>query len=659
MCGIAGVTGLDVPAARSREIVCRMAEQIRHRGPDGGGVVTHPDATLGMTRLAIVDIAHGNQPMTNDDGSVVIVYNGEVYNAPELRRSLEQQGVRFRTRSDTEVILRLYEQQPDRLEEWLVGMWAFAIHDRGRRRLVLSRDRFGIKPLFIADAGSALAFASELRCFDRELRPFAPLFGIDHAAAQAMLSWSYVPESSTIYSGVRRLPPATRLTVDLDSGRRSTHRYWRLVPSAEAARTRSMAEACEGVNVLLTRALREHLESDVPVAAFLSGGIDSSLVTAYGDQLSTTPLTAYSIGFDDPDVDESRFARAVARRIGVPIRVENFDEEKARHHLADALLAYDEPFGDSSSLATYLLSRHVARDFKVALGGDGGDEVFAGYKRHLVARMRRPFAASPRLRDVVGRTLGRGLLGSVPVRNDCVRGWREVLRRCRRLASALDGPDAAVYAQLTQFVPLARTAVLMQHGGDAARFEEQACQRFLDATGSELQRSMASDLSSLTCNDMLVKVDRASMAQHLEVRVPFLDHRLVEFGVGLPEQYTVGAAGQSLAGKRVLRTMYEQRFGPALARRKKHGFGVPLQKWLSGPFDAACERLFARERLERFGILAPAELSDGGFRRWVADDPSIAWHAFALAAWCEATLGDGPEALRETLAPCSLAGQRS
>lgn len=630
---------------RSEALVQSMADRIRHRGPDGGGIIAHPDATLGMTRLAIIDVVHGHQPMPNDDGSIVIVYNGEIYNAPALRQDLERRGVQFRTRSDTEVILRLYETDPDHVEEHLVGMWAFAIHDRRRRKIVLSRDRFGIKPFFIADTGDALAFASELRCFDRSLAPFSRLFEIDHDAAHAMISWSYIPESATIYKGVRRLAPASRMEIDLATKKRSTRTYWRLEPSPEAERVKSLDEACEKVEHLLRRAVKEHLESDVPIATFLSGGIDSSLVTAYANDVSSAPIKAYSIGFTESYFDESPFARQTAERLGVPINVETFDENTARAKLPDALLAYDEPFGDSSSLATYLLCHHVARDFKVALGGDGGDEIFAGYKKYMVVRLRRPFLQAPRLRDALG-----GALGKIPVLYDRTRGWTEMLRTVRRVARGLEGTAAHVYTQLTQVAPLLQTAPLMREPSAAIRFEAEAHERFNRAHGTELQKTLATDLGSMLCNDMLVKVDRASMACSLEARVPFLDHRVVEFGVGLPETYTLGAHGRAFSGKRVLRTLHERRFGHALAHRKKHGFGVPVEKWLRGPFDPACERLFSKDRLDRFGILSSEELSSGGFRRWADTDPWILWHAFAMAAWCEATLGDGPDALRETLA---------
>jgi asparagine synthase (glutamine-hydrolysing) len=641
MCGIVGLVAFDAPLERARTVVTAMAERIRHRGPDGGGVVVHSGATLGMTRLAIVDVVHGHQPMANEDESVVIVYNGEVYNAPALRAELERKGVHFRTRSDTEVILRLYEQDPDRVEEALVGMWAFAIHDRKRRRVVLSRDRFGIKPLFVVDTGTALAFASELRCFDRDLPPFRDRFGIDHGAAHAMLSWSFVPETSTIFEGVKRLGLGSRLEIDLATGARRTRTYWQLTPSSEAARIDSLDDACHGVEVLLRRAVREHLESDVPVATFLSGGIDSSLVTALAAEESTKPVKAYCIGFKEPRFDESPFARETAARIGVDIDVGMLDEATALAHLPDALLAYDEPFGDNSSLAVNLLCHHVARDYKVALGGDGGDEVFAGYKKYLIMKLRRPFASVPRVRNALGSALGR-----IPTRTDRTRGWTEVLRTLRRLSRGLAGDDAQIYSQLTQVASLARTEGLVRRpGSGAATYLDALRHRFEASTGTELQRTLTCDLSNTLPNDMLVKVDRASMAHHLEARVPFLDHRLVEFGVGLPERFTLGTQG-----KVVLRELHERRFGKKLARRKKMGFGVPVEKWLRGPLDGACERLFEKSRLDRFGILSSDALSGGRHRDWVRTDPQVVWHVFAMASWCEAVLGEGPDALRDVLA---------
>ncbi|MGH7551885.1 MAG: asparagine synthase (glutamine-hydrolyzing), partial [Longimicrobiales bacterium] len=421
MCGIAGLAGARQTPAEQGELVSAMCARIVHRGPDGGGVAVHADATLGMRRLAIVDLSGGEQPMSSEDGTSTIVYNGEVYNAPRLRAELEAEGVRFRTRSDTEVVLKLYERHPDCLEEALVGMWAFAIHDKKRRRLVLSRDRFGIKPLFFFAVDRCVAFASDLRSFEplRGIRP-AGTFDLDADAVHAMLAWSFVPETRTVYRGVERLAPATRMEVDLVTGARSLRRYWTLRPSDDARSVKSLPAAMELVDARLRRAVREHLESDVPIASFLSGGIDSSLVTAYAVEESSKPITAYSIGFREARFDEAPAARATAAALGVEHHVEYLDESNAREQLADALLAYDEPFGDSSAVATYLLARVVAKTHKVALGGDGGDEAFAGYRKHKIVRARR--ALGP-LRPLVAAALGL-----VPARTDRTSRSAEWLR---------------------------------------------------------------------------------------------------------------------------------------------------------------------------------------------------------------------------------------
>jgi len=617
--------------------VTSMAGKIHHRGPDGGGIAFHPDATIGMRRLAIVDIAHGNQPMFSRDGTIALVYNGEIYNAPALRADLMRRGVEFDTRSDTEVLLRLYERDPDAVEEHLRGMWAFAVHDRRRKRVVVSRDRFGIKPLFVAARGRTLAFASELRAFDRSFSALAPCFELDRSSAHAMLAWGYVPETATIFHGVERLAPAHRLTVDLETGERQTTRYWRLSPSAEASRITKLGDACELVDAALRDAVREHLESDVPVATFLSGGIDSSLVTAYA--AAHAPVKAYTIGFREERFDESPHARKTAEKIGVPLQVDVLDEDVARAHLSEVLAAYDEPFGDSSSVATYLLCRHVARDYKVALGGDGGDEVFAGYKKYRIVPIRRWLDFVPGSRSLIASLLSR-----LPPSVDRSSAWSDFIRVASKVGRGLGASDAAAYVALTQLGPLAVTAQLVEGYTDAQRFERLAMDRFRAAAGTPLQRAACADFENPLPNDMLTKVDRASMACSLEARVPFLDHRLAEIGVGLPERFTLGGRG-----KRVLRTLHRHRFGKQLAHRGKWGFGVPVERWLARSLAPACEELFRADRLDRYGLLSKAALSNGRHTHWLTEAPILLWHAFALAAWCEVNLGDGPDALRAIL----------
>jgi asparagine synthase (glutamine-hydrolysing) len=646
MCGIAGIVGgpLDIAARKTR--VEQMIEAIRHRGPDGGGVTSEGAAAIGMARLAIVDIAGGLQPMFSDDLGIALVFNGEIYNAPALRERLRKDGVTFHTRSDTEVILRLYERDPERIEDELVGMWAFAIHDRKRRRVLLSRDRFGIKPLFLADTGNALCFASELRSLlaVKDLPGFGALLTPDPEAAHAMVAWAYVPEDATIFRGVKRLPPAHRLELDLDTGRRTLTEYWRMHPSAEAGFVKSLGEACELVEPALVRAVREHLESDVPIATFLSGGIDSSLVTALAAEQSPAPLTAFSIGFREERFDESPYARRTAEKLGVAHEVRYLTEADAIAAVPEALLAYDEPFGDSSSVATLLLARTVARTHKVALGGDGGDEVFAGYRKHQVLRVRSLLEQLPGARPILREALRR-----LPAPLDRTTRTTDALRTLRRLERGLDSNPAGAWVALTQVASLERSAPLLARPASGERFLEQGRAHFERALGNELQRTLACDLGSPLANDMLTKVDRATMAVSLEARVPFLDHRVAELGVGLPAEFTL------TNGKRVLRELHRRRFGAELADRPKKGFGVPVEGWLSGSLSAPVDHFFDQRRLERFGLLAPDHLSNGKWRAHLATDGYLLWHALALAVWCEATLGDGPDAVREAFAPPSMA----
>jgi asparagine synthase (glutamine-hydrolysing) len=306
--------------------------------------------------------------------------------------------------------------------------------------------------------------------------------------------------------------------------------------------------------------------------------------------------------------------------------------------LPDALCAYDEPFGDSSSLATYLLSQVVARTHKVALGGDGGDEIFAGYRKHRIVSMWDAVDRLPGARRAIAATLAR-----LPSRTDRTSRWGELLRTVRRVARGLEGRDVDGYVALTQVASLAATAPMVVRPAGPI-FVTEVAARFEAAPGARLQRTLVADLGNVLPNDMLTKVDRASMACHLEARVPLLDHRIVEAGLGLPARFTLGRRG-----KEVMRALFARRFPAPLASRRKQGFGVPVERWLRTELSGACRRLFARDRLERFGVLAPSALSGGAHEQWLATHPYLVWHAFALAAWCEVHLGAGAGALREIL----------
>jgi asparagine synthase (glutamine-hydrolysing) len=633
MCGIAGLVELRREAGADDRIRAMIA-RLRHRGPDGDGVLVDGNVALGHTRLAIVDVEHGAQPMTRGDAS--IVYNGEVYNAPRLRAEMVAAAARFETRADTEVVLERYLQDSSHFEDELVGMWALAILDRRRRRVVLSRDRFGIKPLFVVRGTSGVAFASELGALRAVASRFPGAFDIDHDAAHAMLSWAYVPGTATIYRGVRRVAPGTRLEIDLDSGAINEHRYYRPRPAADAARVRTLQEACELISPLVAQAGREHLESDVPIAAFLSGGIDSSLVLDAAAAAGGPPVRAFTIGFRDPRFDESPFAREVATALGIELEVDYLDEAALLKAVGGALAAYDEPFGDSSSLATYVLSRAVGQSHKVALGGDGGDEVFAGYRKHRIVSMRSLLGRIPGAMSLSSMVLSR-----LPARTDRTTSLGEFLRTLERVSRGLSGDDATSYVALTQVAALTRTTPLVRNPG-GQEFADEIVATYRSAPGGALLRTRICDLENVLPNDMLTKVDRASMAHHVEARVPLLDHRIVEAGLGLPDAFTLGRSG-----KVVLRELYRRRFGERLAARRKQGFAVPVERWLASALEPACKALLARERLDHFGILSSAELSNGGHRRWLREHPYLIWHVLAFAAWCEVHHGQGPDRLAE------------
>ncbi|MGZ3420112.1 MAG: asparagine synthase (glutamine-hydrolyzing) [Polyangiales bacterium] len=630
MCGIAGVVLPDASRDDLRAAVTKMCSLLVHRGPDEGGCYVGPPAAIGMRRLSIVDIQNGHQPMVGRDGDVILVFNGEIYNAPEIRAELEAEGVAFSTRSDTEVILRLYERNPEDVERRLRGMWAFCILDQKRRRLVLSRDRFGIKPLFLLRAGRTLAFASELRAF-HVLRGNAD---VDHAlrlspsAAHAMLSWGFVPNERTIHEGVTRLPPATRFEISLEGGVESTVRHWQPTPSKDAERASTIEEAEEIVSAVLRESVAIHLRSDVPCATFLSGGIDSSLVSAYAARAADYPVRAFAIGFTEPRFDESPYAREVARKLGLEIDVATLRPEDGPDLALEALQAYDEPFGDSSAVATYALSRLAARTHRVVLGGDGGDEGFAGYRKHRMIGVRDRLGDTPRLRSFLSRAIG-----VFPAPVDRSTRWSTMLRQLARVGRSIAGSDAQAYRALTQVEPLDRTAPYAASPGGEEM--ERALERHFErALGTQLQRSLVTDTLNTLPNDLLTKVDRASMRFSLEVRVPFLDHLVFETGLGLRQSLTLGRKG-----KAVLRALAARDVGHEVANRPKHGFEVPVEGWLRGPLQPICDELFTRAALNRHGLLSTAALADGRWRQALVTDPLIVWNALALAAWC-ATLGD-------------------
>jgi len=585
MCGIAGFVDFGGHAKdQAHARVRRMADSIIHRGPDEEGIYVDDFAALGHRRLSIIDLSSGQQPMGVLDGKVNIVFNGEIYNFVELRTALEARGHRFRTQSDTEVILVAYLEWGEHCVERLNGMFAFAIWDARFRRLVLARDRVGKKPLYYYRKGSLIAFASELKA----LRAAGLCQeAVDPEALDCYFSLGYIPAPRTIYKGVRKLRAAHCLTISSTTG--SERQYWQLSFAEPVAR--SLEEATEEFEPLLDDAVKCRLMSEVPLGAFLSGGIDSSLVVSSMARLLERPVITNSIGFEEEQFNELPVAGAVAAHLRTnhheyvvkPKAVEVI-ERIARH--------FDEPLADSSAVPTWYVCEMARRTVTVALSGDGGDESFGGYTfRYLPHMMEsRVRAAIPvSVRQAVFGTLGTLWPGSArlpkPLRLKTIfenlsKGDAEAfycdlafLRNDAR--AALYSPDFV--AELRGFTPM-ETVQPYYSQSDAK-----------DALG----RSQYTDIHFYMTDDVLVKVDRMSMAHSLEVRCPLLDHRIIEFAAKLPTNLKVQARG----GKRLLRAMAARRLPAEILNRPKRGFSIPAARWLRDELRPLAESLiFDRNR---------------------------------------------------------------
>jgi asparagine synthase (glutamine-hydrolysing) len=640
MCGIAGIIATDWSRERTEGALGRMCDALVHRGPDDQGLRWENGVGLAMRRLSIVDVAGGHQPLCNEDGTLWIVFNGEIYNAPALRQALIARGHRFRTRTDTEVVVHLYQDEGLHFADEMRGMWALAIHDMRAGRVVLSRDRVGIKPLFVHTQGQRTVFASELRAFRAVASELgAAALDLDAACAQAMLSWSYVPGTSTIYRNIRSLEPGTHETVTA-GGAVMRRRYWQLHASADAKHVRTMGEALEITETELRRAVREHMESDVPVGAFVSGGIDSGLVAAYAAEAAPS-LSTFSVGFDVAAFDESEHADAVAKALGSTHLLHRMGAADVYGALVDVLVHCDGPFGDSSLIATWAVSRLAARTHKVVLSGDGGDEVFAGYVKHSIVSWRdrlHGFPSAPfRAADMILRRMPQSR----------ERRTTDFIRKLRRAVCALALPPDAGYAALTRIAGLEETASMMLEPPFDSPFLDLVERKFAAAPGDdELSKTLATDIAVVLPNDMLSKVDQASMLNSLETLVPLLDHRLIELGWGLPDRFKLG----TVHGKLVLRELFRRRYGERLAMRPKQGFQVPVESWLAGPLKPALEWVFAPGRLQRHGLLDPRAFTTERRQALLTHQPLLLWNAFCLAVWCEVSVGASGEAeLRDIL----------
>jgi asparagine synthase (glutamine-hydrolysing) len=618
MCGIVGKISFD--ATVDRRLIERMCDVIEHRGPDSRGIFVDQNIGLGVQRLAIIDLETGDQPIFNEDRSIVLVLNGEIYNYRELRSSLLDKGHRFATHSDTEVIVHLYEDHGGACVNMLRGMFAFALWDLRRRRLLLARDRIGKKPLYFSFDGSNLWFASEGKAILQD--PAVPRT-VDYGAIDAFLHHQYVPDGSSAFASLSRLPAAHTLTFD-GSGPEQ-RRYWKLSFTDQVHLTDD--ESCELIRTNLLEATRLRLRTDVPLGAFLSGGVDSSAVVAAMAQQSAGRVKTFTIGFPNERVDERRYARDVANLFDT-----DHTELVIEPNVIDALprLAwhYGEPFADQSSIPSFYLSEMTRRDVTVALNGDGGDESFAGYRRYFGNDLARQLRLVPPL----AARMAEGTLSRVGT------GTTQDTRRARllRLSRALQLDPAGRYGMWVACFNASERRALYRPdfaSAVAASRPETKMREAYEASDAQtlVERLLDVDTQTFLPDQLLVKMDIASMAHSLEVRSPLLDHVFVEMAASLP----LSAKVSGRTGKRLLKEAVRPWIPDHVLDRPKQGFTMPISDWLRSELrhlpqailldPAALERgLFERRALE--GLISEHQ-------RRTRDNSEKLWSLIQLELW--------------------------
>lgn len=591
MCGIVGIVNLD-GAGVDASLVARMNEAIRHRGPDEEGTYLEGPVGLAMRRLAIIDLAGGQQPIANEDRTCWIVFNGEIYNYRQLKKRLEDLGHTFRTDCDTEAIVHAYEEFGADCPRHLRGMFAFAIWDTRRRELFLARDRVGKKPLLYSKTGGAFVFGSE---FSSLL--LHPSVGreIDREAIHDYLSFMCVPAPLTAYRDIRKLEPGHSLTLKSD-GELKIERYWQ--PDFSKKIKISEEEAGQRALELLREAVGVRLMSEVPLGAFLSGGVDSSAVVTLMAEQSSTPVKTFSIGFEEQDFSELHHARRVAERIGAEHH-EFVVRPDALEVLPTLVEHYGEPYADSSAIPTFYVARETRRHVTVALNGDGGDECFAGYDRYAAMKISERYRRLPgALRDNVIRQVV-GLLPSSELK-------RGRVRRLKRFVEAASLPPVERYLRwVSVFDPRAKQELYTEEfrrETEASDVRQWLAPWFARANGAGLVDALLlADTMTYLPNDLLVKVDIASMAVSLEARSPFLDHHVIEFAASLPENLKL----RRLTTKYILKKTLRKILPAENLTRSKMGFGVPVGHWFRGEMQTFLREHLLSERSARRGLLRP------------------------------------------------------
>lgn len=642
MCGFAGFLATGGLPAEAGETARAMADAIRHRGPDGDGVWLDNEAGIALAhrRLAIVDLSPaGQQPMASASGRFIIVFNGEIYNHADIRKRLEADGKApaWRGHSDTEVLLEcIAAEGVERTIEACAGMFAFALWDRGERTLTLARDRFGEKPLYYGWAGQTFLFGSELAALARHPHWTGE---IDRDAVATMMRYNNVPAPKSIYSGISKLEPGRILALDTQSREPRISTYWDMTSVARDGAAQPFSgtadEANDEVERLLKQSLAGQMMADVPLGAFLSGGIDSSTVVALMQEMGSAPVQTFSIGFSEARYDEAVHARTIARHLGTDHREMIVSPEEARGVIPDLPRIYSEPFADSSQIPTYLVAKLARQHVTVSLSGDAGDEVFCGYRRYAYAADVWPkLAPLPRaLRSAAANTI-RGIK---PRYWDAVGGRQrhagDRLHKAARVMSLNTLADA--YSALVSHWDQPEDIVIGANQSAGATDET--------TLADPVREMMLRDTNGYLSDDILVKVDRASMAVSLESRIPLLDHRLVAFAWTLP----VSMLRRDGKSKAPLRNILYRRVPKELVERPKAGFAIPLGAWLRGPLREWAETLLAHDRLQREGFFQPAPIRDAWHQLLsgeAATEERI-WNVLMFQAWFDAGRGGAARSL--------------
>ncbi|WP_431066945.1 XrtA/PEP-CTERM system amidotransferase [Methylotuvimicrobium sp.] len=616
MCGIVGIFDLKEKREIDRELLGRMNEVQFHRGPDEGGLHTEPGLGFGHRRLSIIDLSSGQQPMHSQDGNVVLTYNGEVYNFPELRKELEALGYTFKTHCDTEVILIGWQAWGESCVDRLRGMFAFAIWDRAKETLFLARDRLGIKPLYYAELPNGqFIFGSELKAL--KVHPQLPR-ELDATAVEDYFGFGYIPDPKTIYKNVHKLEPGFKLTIRRGQQEYRPVQYWNV--EFDVNQVKSEQETTEELIERFREAVDIRMVADVPLGAFLSGGVDSSGVVAMMAGLSEQPVNTCSISFGDPAFNESKYAQLVAERYHTAHRVEQVDPDD--FHLIDRLAGlYDEPYADSSALPTYRVCELAKKQVTVVLSGDGGDENLAGYRRYrwhtYEDRMRHilPDGLRKPLFGFLGRTypkadwapkIFRAKSTFESIARDSLEGYfHSVSVNSNEIRNALFSQRLKQELQGYQAVEVFR-----QHAKNAASYDAQSLVQYLD-------------IKTYLPGDILTKVDRASMAHALEVRVPLLDHKLVEWFATLPPDLKLNVR----EGKYIFKKSLENYLPDDILYRSKMGFAVPLASWFRGPLKDRVQESLLGETMIQSGYF------DQAFVKKIVDQHQSGIRDYSTSIW--------------------------